>query len=373
GYQAIEYIADLRDIHTPITMQKDFEMERIIALPKELKLNIAFVDEKGRTLKPSATYRLTPDLSDDVILPFKKNIGRVKIPVMSRYKNPEDALAALDKMQLSVAAKKQGYTDVAETRTMAELIRGKNGELKDVIDLTFTMKTGEATPDVEVVKCKTGTGCVAVAYFSTNVSSRLNNEKAAGLKHVVEMWNKEPHKYVYVNGHADSRGTKAHNLKLSRARAAFVKKRLVQYGIPAEMIITKGYGATQLASKDETTVAGRRKNRRAEIFFDATKRPGDEAVEDKAAPQKKPGKKAPKKSGKKAVKKTPQKPLPPEEVEPTKKIPDASPTKTEEPATPDTPSDKGSGVEEKNPFSQPKDNSVKPNTPGTPNTEIKIQ
>ncbi|MBS0618518.1 MAG: PD40 domain-containing protein, partial [Spirochaetes bacterium] len=69
GYQAIEYIADLRDIHTPITMQKDFEMERIIALPKELKLNIAFVDEKGRTLKPSATYRLTPDLSDDVILP----------------------------------------------------------------------------------------------------------------------------------------------------------------------------------------------------------------------------------------------------------------------------------------------------------------
>ena len=33
GYQPIEYIADLRDVNTPVTIQKDFEMVRALALP----------------------------------------------------------------------------------------------------------------------------------------------------------------------------------------------------------------------------------------------------------------------------------------------------------------------------------------------------
>jgi peptidoglycan-associated lipoprotein len=390
GYAPIEYIADLRDVHTPITIQKDFEMERTLAFPKELTLNITFVNEKGTILKPNATYRLSPDIKDDTILPFKKNAGIIKIPLMSKYKKPEDALAALEQMQLAVAAKKQGYEDLAETRGITDLMRGSAGDMKDVVDLKLTMKTTGSTPTpVDIVDCKAGNGCVAIAYFSTNVSSKLNNEKAVGLKKVVELWNKEPHKYVYVYGHTDSRGTPGYNMKLARSRASFVKRRLIQYGIPAEMIITKSFGETKPASKDENTAEGRRLNRRAEIYFDTTKRPGDEVIEEKAAPGDKPAAKKKKPAKKKPAKNT--KPLPPEEVEPSAKdekddkivpgaegLPKPKPEAAkpveikpvEKPATELKPDEKP-GTIEAQPFDKPAEKPAAPVAP--PNTEIKVQ
>lgn len=390
GYAPIEYIADLRDVHTPVTIQKDFEMERTLAFPKDLNVNITFVSESGTVLKPNATYRLNPDIKDDTILPFKRSTGVIKIPLMSKYKKPEDALAALERMQLSVAAKKQGFEELSETRSIMDLMHGNAGEMKDSIDLKLTMKNaGSTTPPVNIVECKAGNGCVAIAYFSTNVSSRLNNEKAAGLKSVVELWNKEPHKYVYVYGHTDSRGTPGYNIKLARSRAAFVKRRLVQYGIPAEMVIVKSFGETKPASKEDTA-EGRRLNRRAEIYFDTTKRPGDEVIEEKAAPdEKKPVKK------KKAVKKKKDKkgkPLPPEEVEPSAKpkadeeedkiVPGAEGTPKPKPEAakpedkPSTapeaakPAEKPATVE-KEPFAKPAEKPAAPTAP--PNTEIKVQ
>ncbi|MBN8220429.1 MAG: PD40 domain-containing protein [Spirochaetes bacterium] len=383
GYAPIEYIADLRDVHTPITIQKDFEMERALAFPKELTVNITFVNEKGATLKPNATYRLSPDIKDDTILPFKKSTGVLKVPLMSKYKKPEDALAALEQMQLSVAAKAKGYEDLAETRMLTDLMRGNAGEMKDTIDLKLTMKAAGSTPTpVDIVDCKAGNGCVAIAYFSTNVSSKLNNEKAAGLKKVVELWNKEPHKYVYVYGHTDSRGTPGYNMKLARSRAAFVKRRLVQYGIPAEMIITKSFGETKPASKEDTA-EGRRLNRRAEIYFDTAKRPGDEVIEEKAAPGEKQVK--PKQQKNKSTKKKPaknSKPLPPEEVEPSAKennsddktVPGAEGTPKPKPEAAKPvevkPVEKQGTVEEQ-PFSKPSDKPGAPMAP--PNTEIKVQ
>lgn len=391
GYAPIEYISDLRDVHTPVTIQKDFEMERTLAFPKDLNVNITFVSESGTVLKPNATYRLNPEIKDDTILPFKRSTGIIKIPLMSKYKKPEDALAALERMQLSVAAKKQGFEELSETRSIMDLMRGNAGEMKDSIDLKLTMKNAGSTPaPVNIVECKAGNGCVAIAYFSTNVSSRLNNEKAAGLKeNVVDRWNKEPHKYVYVYGHTDSRGTPAYNLKLARSRAAFIKRRLVQYGIPAEMVIVKSFGETKPASKEDTA-EGRRLNRRAEIYFDTTKRPGDEVIEEKAAPdEKKPVKKkkaAKKKTDKKDKK---DKPLPPEEVEPSAKpkadkeddklVPGAEGTPKPKPeaAKPDDkpievvkPAEKP-GTVEKEPFDKPAEKPAAPVAP--PNTEIKVQ
>lgn len=387
GYEPIEYIADLRDVNTPITIQKDFEMERALAFPKELTINITFVSESGKTLKPAATYRLTPEIQDDTILPFKKSTGVIKVPLMSKYKKPEDALAALEKMQLQVAAKQRGYEDLTETRSLMDLMRGKSGEMMGTVDLKLPMKEAGSTPTpVDIVDCKAGNGCVAIAYFSTNVSSRLENEKAVGLKKVVDLWNKEPHKYVYVYGHTDSRGTPGYNMKLARSRAAFVKRRLIQYGIPAEMVITKSFGETKPASKDESTAAGRRLNRRAEIYFDNTKRPGDEVIDEKAAPGEKPAKK--KKPAKKPAKN--KKPLPPEEVEPSKTdgdkpddkiVPGAEGTPKPKPeaAKPaekpaDKPADKPAEkpvTVETDPFSKPAEKPASPTTP--PNTEIKVQ
>ncbi|HNA78682.1 MAG TPA: OmpA family protein, partial [Turneriella sp.] len=270
-------------------------------------------NESGNSLKPNATYRLPPGVADDTILPYKGSVAQLKVPAMSRYSKPEEALAALDAMRLSVKASLKGYEDLAEERAMAQLLRGSNGELKGIIDVKFVMKGKQE--GVEVIPTKGPGGLEAIVYFSTNVSNRLNNEKASGLKNVVDLWNKQPHKYVYVYGHADSRGTSAHNMKLSKARAEFVKRRLVEYGIPSEMIITRAFGETRPVSKDESTLEGRRKNRRAEIYFDATKRKDEGEPTDSEAV-----KEAPKPAVKKPAKKKKSKPLPPEEVEPSVKV-----------------------------------------------------
>lgn len=388
GYQPIEYIADLRDIHTPVTVQKDFEMERVLALPKDITINVVFVDEKGKPVKPNATYRLMPEMQDDSVLPFKNGKGKVTVAAMSKFKKAEDALAALDGMKLAVKANKQGFEDLGEERSLADLIRGKNGEFVTVAELKLVMK--EKGGMTVVRKCNKGDNCIGIAYFPTNISNRMNNEKDAGLNYVAELWNKQPHKYIYLHGHADSRGPKAHNMKLSRARAQFVKRKLVRMGIPDEMIITKGYGATQRASRDESTVEGRRLNRRVEIFFETTKRAGDEKDEEvKPAPESPGG--AAKPAAKKKKGKT--KPLPPEEVEPSvKPKTEAKPqpetkAETEEPATPAEvtkpegevqPAEKPAEAAEVKPaetsgFSQPAKPAEKPISPTAPNTEIKIK
>lgn len=365
GYKPIEYIADLRDIHTPITIQKDFEMERVLALPKYVVLRITFENESGKVVKPTATYRLPPEVQDDAILPFQGNSAQLKVAAMSRYKRPEEALAALEAMRLSVKATLKGYEDLAEERPLAQLLRGSNGELKGIIDVKFVMKGKQE--DVEVIATKGPGGLEAIVYFATNVSNRLENEKASGLKKVVELWNRQPHKFVYVHGHADSRGTAAYNMKLSKARAEFVKRRLVQYGIPAEMIITRAFGETRPASKDESTPEGLRKNRRVEIYFDATRRQdegeptGSEAVNE-----------VPKPAVKKPAKKKKSKPLPPEEVEPSVKLKPSEQAPAGEPVTPE---EKASSPEETASPSKPEDTADKPAaTPGgVPSTEIRIQ
>ncbi len=68
---------------------------------------------------------------------------------------------------------------------------------------------------------------------------------------------------VAVNGYASSEGTAAYNLKLSKDRANSVKTYLVNSGVNASQVVTKGYGeANPIASND--TEEGRIQNRRVE-------------------------------------------------------------------------------------------------------------
>ncbi|TKC55848.1 OmpA family protein [Pedobacter hiemivivus] len=68
---------------------------------------------------------------------------------------------------------------------------------------------------------------------------------------------------VTVNGYASSEGTAAYNVKLSKDRANSVKTYLVNSGVNASQVVTKGHGeANPIASND--TEEGRIQNRRVE-------------------------------------------------------------------------------------------------------------
>ncbi|WP_442589793.1 OmpA family protein [Pedobacter sp. AW31-3R] len=114
------------------------------------------------------------------------------------------------------------------------------------------------------VTTTTGTGNVTgfeTIQFEFN-SSVLKTESYPTLDKLSSTLREEGGK-VSVKGYASSEGTAAYNLKLSKDRANSVKTYLVNSGVNASQVATKGYGeANPIASND--TEEGRIQNRRVE-------------------------------------------------------------------------------------------------------------
>jgi OmpA-OmpF porin, OOP family len=66
---------------------------------------------------------------------------------------------------------------------------------------------------------------------------------------------------IEIGGHTDNTGDPARNLALSQARADAVKGALVAAGVPASVLVTKGYGDTRPRGTNDTEF-GRFQNRR---------------------------------------------------------------------------------------------------------------
>jgi outer membrane protein OmpA-like peptidoglycan-associated protein len=69
---------------------------------------------------------------------------------------------------------------------------------------------------------------------------------------------------VQIEGYTDTVGSKAHNLKLSKARAESVKKYLIDHGIDAKRLTAKGFGQDNPVA-DNKTEDGRHQNRRVDF------------------------------------------------------------------------------------------------------------
>ena len=73
-----------------------------------------------------------------------------------------------------------------------------------------------------------------------------------------------PDSKLKISGYTDSSGNDDSNLKLSDRRAQSVRTYLVDKGIGENRINAKGYGESNPIA-DNSTPAGRRKNRRVEL------------------------------------------------------------------------------------------------------------
>lgn len=116
-------------------------------------------------------------------------------------------------------------------------------------------------------------------------SAALTVASNAPLDAVADGLKKHPRLKVEIQGHSDSTGSLAYNMKLSQRRADSVRDYLVHSGASEEQLVTKGYGPTQPVASNKTA-EGRAKNRRVVMFV--VSNPGDVKVEGAGTTQESP-------------------------------------------------------------------------------------
>ena len=99
--------------------------------------------------------------------------------------------------------------------------------------------------------------------FDTGKSS-IKAQSSEVLKNIIDILKEYPNAKFNIEGHTDSVGSEALNEKLSDSRASSVKDYLVDGGIDAGRLSSKGYGESRPLDTNKTR-AGRANNRRVEI------------------------------------------------------------------------------------------------------------
>ncbi|SNR39426.1 Outer membrane protein OmpA [Lutibacter agarilyticus] len=100
-------------------------------------------------------------------------------------------------------------------------------------------------------------------YFDSSRAS-FKSETTGRLDIASKILTEYPNSKFHIEGHTDSTGSEAFNLKLSQERADAVKDYLISKGVKAENLTAKGYGESQPIDSNKTR-SGRAINRRVEI------------------------------------------------------------------------------------------------------------
>ena len=99
--------------------------------------------------------------------------------------------------------------------------------------------------------------------FDVNKST-IKGESMGTINEIVKLMKDHSDLKFRIEGHTDSDGDESYNQKLSEERAAAVKNMLVQSGINASRLDSKGYGEGKPINENSTT-EGKANNRRVEF------------------------------------------------------------------------------------------------------------
>ncbi len=281
GYEPLEYELDLRNIHLPTVLAKNFPLKAELLLPDQFYVDILFRDStSGANLKPQATYRLLPDNFQEQILPIKGNTGELVIAAMAAHRSVQDFVAYVKNTQLELKAQLAGYQPYVRQVPLADIINIEQRPMPRRFTLAAPMEPAQTTqketptekskPEKDKKEGKItvvlgGEGDIlATVYFELNIGNKLNEEDMAKLRKLAETVKQTKAAGLILHGHTDSTGTRARNIVLSRERALFVKEKLAEAGYPRELIQPNWHANDRpaVAEKDE---ASRAKNRRVEI------------------------------------------------------------------------------------------------------------
>jgi len=123
---------------------------------------------------------------------------------------------------------------------------------------------GDGCPDEVPPEVKKLTGVISGIEFAQGTSVQLAPGSSAVLDEAVAMLKKYPTVRIEISGHTDSSGDGAQNRALSQKRADAVRDYLIQRGIAAGRLDSKGYGS-DFPIGNNATPEGKAQNRRVEF------------------------------------------------------------------------------------------------------------
>lgn len=124
-------------------------------------------------------------------------------------------------------------------------------------------KANNGCPEVtEAVKTALNNYAKTILFDTGKSSIKVESEKVLG--DIVAILQEYPNAKFTVEGHTDSVGSDANNMKLSKARAAAVMQYLIENGVGSSRLSSEGYGEEKPIASNNTK-SGRAVNRRVEI------------------------------------------------------------------------------------------------------------
>ena len=101
-------------------------------------------------------------------------------------------------------------------------------------------------------------------HFKSGTTELVSTESYAVLKDLAIYLKSYPIIAIRINGYTDSKGSEASNLSLSKRRARYIAKKIIEHGVSKNRIKWKGFGdKNPIASNEQEE--GRLKNRRVEF------------------------------------------------------------------------------------------------------------
>lgn len=146
----------------------------------------------------------------------------------------------------------------------------KKGFLFYSKNFSLSNETAEKAYELEVqlIPISTGERVELENVFFDFDSYELDQKSNIELRSVIHFMQDNPSVKIIIEGHTDSEGDSAYNLRLSRDRAKAVYQFLIDEGISASRLEYEGLGDTQPLA-DNSTEEGRATNRRTEMRITA--------------------------------------------------------------------------------------------------------
>jgi outer membrane protein OmpA-like peptidoglycan-associated protein len=163
--------------------------------------------------------------------------------------------AARDRMQVEARTRE---ADAARQNTLAAQSQTRNAETRNrELQSQIRDLNAQTTPRGLVVTIND--------VLFTSGQAELRASSMRNIDKLVAFLQNYPQRNILIEGFTDSTGSDALNMELSQQRSAAVRSSLIDKGVNADRIATRGYGKSYPVANN-TSSGGRQLNRRVEII-----------------------------------------------------------------------------------------------------------